>query len=90
MDNAFARGLAVVILLSFAVGCGDDDDEACTVDTTYMPEASAKMRNDIPNAKLLMLQGARHCGVFELHGHFNTAVQEFVAACAPSPAKAAG
>jgi len=53
-----------------------DRDEVCT------PEASAVMSRAIPGATLLTLRPARHCGPFEQHGQFNSAVQEFIAACA--------
>ena len=36
----------------------------------------------IPGARLLRLPEARHCGLYEFHGEFAAAVEEFVAACA--------
>jgi pimeloyl-ACP methyl ester carboxylesterase len=59
-------------------------------DSTCTHEASEKMRDDIPRAQLVTLKDARHCGVFEYHGQFNTAVQEFVASCVAAPTKAVG
>ena len=50
-------------------------------DETCVPEASAFMARTIPNAKLVTLKDARHCGLFEHHEAFHAAVEEFVAGC---------
>lgn len=50
-----------------------DQDKTCT------PQASTTMSRSIPQAKLITLQPARHCGLFEHHEPFNKAIQEFIA-----------
>ncbi|MBV9122722.1 MAG: alpha/beta hydrolase [Planctomycetes bacterium] len=48
-------------------------------DNTCRPEASRYMAEAIPGARLRNLGGAKHCGLFEFHGEFHTAVTEFLA-----------
>jgi pimeloyl-ACP methyl ester carboxylesterase len=53
-----------------------DRDESCS------PEAGDFMARSVPDARLVRLSDARHCGLYEYHGAFNAAVAEFVDACA--------
>lgn len=47
-------------------------------DNTCIPEASMHMAATIPNARLVMLSPARHCGLFEHHEAFHQEVANFV------------
>jgi pimeloyl-ACP methyl ester carboxylesterase len=53
-----------------------DEDETCK------PEASAFMAQAIPDAQLVTLRPARHCGLFEHHGQCDSAVEQFILSCA--------
>jgi len=76
-----ARDVLRAIPVPVLVIAGDQD-------TTCRPEASSVMSHEIPQATLVTLKPARHCGLFEQHGHFNAAVREFVASCTGSLASA--
>jgi pimeloyl-ACP methyl ester carboxylesterase len=52
-------------------------------DRICLPEASRWMAQQIPDAELLVLGHARHCGVFEFHQEFNRAVDRFLEARTP-------
>jgi pimeloyl-ACP methyl ester carboxylesterase len=56
-------------------------------DRTCVPEASRYMASAIPGARLVILDQARHCGLFEHHGRFHAAVAEFLAAGTPAAAR---
>jgi pimeloyl-ACP methyl ester carboxylesterase len=58
-------------------------------DKTCTPEASAEMSRAIPEAALLTLEPARHCGLFEHHRQFAAGVGNFVAACVESQGQGA-
>lgn len=49
-------------------------------DATCRPEASRFMAESIPGAKLVSLEQAKHCGLFEHHEAFHAAVAAFLAA----------
>lgn len=49
-----------------------DSDRTCT------PEASCYMAERIPNASLVALSPAKHCGLFEWHGQFHEALVDFL------------
>jgi pimeloyl-ACP methyl ester carboxylesterase len=50
-------------------------------DKSCAPRAGEFMVRTIPGARLLRLSKARHCGLYEFHSEFDTAVDEFVSAC---------
>jgi pimeloyl-ACP methyl ester carboxylesterase len=49
-----------------------DTDSSCT------PDASRYMAERIPNATLVILSAAKHCGLFEWHGQFHEALVDFL------------
>ncbi len=49
-----------------------DNDRVC------LPEASRYMAQKIPSAKLFVLNQSRHCGLFEHHEIFHSALNEFL------------
>lgn len=59
-------------------------------DTICTPEASATMNRTIPEARLMTLPDARHCGLFEHHQRFAAGVRDFVATCAERQTEPAG
>lgn len=46
-------------------------------DTTCKPEASARMQQDIPDARQVTLTPARHLGLIEHHARYGQSVQDF-------------
>lgn len=46
-------------------------------DTTCKPEASARMRDEIPGARLVTLAPARHLGLIEHHTQYAQAIHDF-------------
>lgn len=58
-------------------------------DTTTVPEASIRIAQGIPGARLVTLSPARHMGLVERHDEFATAVGAFCDEVAPAP-QAAG
>lgn len=46
-------------------------------DTTCKPEASERMRQEIPGARQVTLSPARHLGLIEHHARYREAVEEF-------------
>jgi pimeloyl-ACP methyl ester carboxylesterase len=65
------RGIAVPVLVVTG-----DRDSVCK------PQASERMRADIPEATLLTLSPAKHEGLIEHHGQFNEAISAFIDRCA--------
>ncbi len=53
-------------------------------DTTTLPDASEFISKAVPRGKLVTLSPAKHMGLLEHHGHFNTLVSEFAASCVPA------
>ena len=49
-------------------------------DSTCIPDASRYMAEHIRNAELIVLQDAKHCGLFEHHEQFHEAIVGFLAA----------
>ncbi len=58
-------------------------------DKVCLPEASEYMARTIPGARLLNLVEARHCGLFEFHQQFHSALEEFLLRCNAPPQVAA-
>ena len=54
-------------------------------DTSCTPDASRYMAEKIPNAHLVILSAAKHCGVFEWHQEFHEAVVDFLASTYEEP-----
>jgi pimeloyl-ACP methyl ester carboxylesterase len=50
-------------------------------DTTTVPEASAHMRDRIPEAQIVLAGPAKHMGVIERNREYNTALSSFATAC---------
>jgi pimeloyl-ACP methyl ester carboxylesterase len=51
-------------------------------DPVCKPDASERMRAEIPKAELVTLSPAKHEGLFEHHGRFDGVVRPFVMRCA--------
>jgi pimeloyl-ACP methyl ester carboxylesterase len=54
-------------------------------DPVCKPEASERMRADVPGAELLTLSPAKHEGLIEHHGRLGEAVRSFVVRCSTTP-----
>jgi pimeloyl-ACP methyl ester carboxylesterase len=50
-------------------------------DSSCSPEAGDFIARSVPGARLMRLDNARHCGLYEYHGEFDTAVEEFIDSC---------
>ena len=59
-----------------------DRDPVCT------PEASERMRWDIPGAQMSLLAPAKHMGLIEHHTHFAKIVSQFSESCSPPNSRA--
>jgi pimeloyl-ACP methyl ester carboxylesterase len=53
-------------------------------DSVCVPEASARMHQDIPGAQMAQLAPAKHMGLIEHHIHFAKIVSQFSASCLQS------